>query len=205
VYFGQFNPPNDWLIELFFPKDFIGTCVEVGAVDGVRCSNTLHFEQAGWQCLCIEPNPHYHEALGKNRKLAMPYAISDKNLDGVPLFRFKVAGEYDALTGLAVDPRLEQALSQDITQKDHVQVNVRTLDTCLEAVAWSHVDLATIDTEGTELSVLRGFNLGRWKPRLLVVENNFNTPEVEEYLKPRGYVKAIRYEVNDFFLQAHQI
>jgi FkbM family methyltransferase len=204
MYYGQFNPPNDWLIERFFPPEFVGHCVEVGAVDGLICSNTLYFEQKGWSCLCIEPNPFYHQTLAGRRKLAMPYAISDQNVDGVPLYRVKVNDNYDAVTSLQLDPRLIRDHQHLITESDTVTVNMRTLDACLEVTQWSKLDFASIDTEGTELAVLRGFTLERWKPRLLVIENNYSVPEIEAYLQPRGYLKALRHEVNDFYLRAIQ-
>jgi len=203
MYYGQFNPPVDWLIEKFFDPGFVGTSVEVGAVDGRYLSNTLHFEELGWQCMCLEPNSHYHEALRRNRKLALPYAVSDRNEDGVTLHRVQLTNEsYDAATSLVPDPKLIQQLGHMIKGQDAIRVDMRTLDWCLETARWLRTDFVAIDTEGTELSVLKGFNLERWKPRLLVIENNHNDPEITQYLKPKGYHKSIRVEVNDFYIRA---
>jgi len=202
MYYGQFNPPVDWLIERFFPNGFIGNCVEVGAVDGRYLSNTLHFEELGWQCLCIEPNSYYHEALRRNRKMSMPYAISDHNEDGVVLYRVQLNNNsFDAATSLVPDEKLLQQLGHMIKGRDEIKVNMRTLDLCLEKTGWIKTDFVAIDTEGTELTVLKGFDLKRWQPRLLVIENNHDAPETTEYLRDRGYQKAIRHEVNDFYIR----
>jgi len=58
----------------------------------------------------------------------------------------------------------------------------------------------SIDTEGTEIEVLKGFDIKKWKPKLLVIENNFNDPEIEKYLSTFGYIKNKRIEVNDFYI-----
>ena len=62
------------------------------------------------------------------------------------------------------------------------------------------ITFVTIDTEGTELDVLKGFNLNKWKPKLIMIENNFNDNFCEDYLSFFGYKKVYRNEVNDFFI-----
>jgi FkbM family methyltransferase len=202
MYYGQSMPPVDWLIEKFFPLGFVGSCVEVGAVDGKYLSNTLHFEEMGWQCLCIEPNSHYHDALRQNRKLMLPYAVSDSNQDGLTLHRVQIGTSFDCGTALKLDLKLMAKHAQTITFQDEILVSARTLDACLEEVHWkTAIDFVSIDTEGTELSALKGFSLDRWKPKLLVIENNHDTSDVAEYLRPREYQKVIRYEANDFYVR----
>lgn len=45
-----------------------GFYVDIGANDGVSISNTLLFENLGWQGFCVEASPKTYEALRKNRK-----------------------------------------------------------------------------------------------------------------------------------------
>ena len=201
MYYGQFDPPTDSVIERFFPAGFVGACVEVGAVDGRHLSNTLHFEEAGWKCLCIEPNSYYHEALRKNRRLFLPYAVSNRVQDGVVLHRVKIGGTYDACTSLEPDQTLIGQFQRVISEQDEILVCARTLDSCLVEAGFSGVDFVTIDTEGTETKVLEGFDLGRWKPKLVVTENNHAAPQVDQYMAARGYPKVLRHAVNDFYLR----
>jgi hypothetical protein len=64
-YYGQFE--TDKLIEMYCPG-LCGFCVEVGAGDGVRGSNTAHFERnKGWRALCIEPNNELFADVQGNR------------------------------------------------------------------------------------------------------------------------------------------
>ena len=64
------------------------------------------------------------------------------------------------------------------------------------------IDLVSIDTEGCELDVLDGFSLERFKPRVLVIENDRPTgDEIEPYLERRGYRKFHRQKINDFYVR----
>jgi hypothetical protein len=46
-----------------------GFFVELGALDGVKFSNTLFFErERGWNGICIEPDNGYFEQLKRNRR-----------------------------------------------------------------------------------------------------------------------------------------
>ena len=55
------------------------------------------------------------------------------------------------------------------------------------------VQLVSIDVEGAELSVLQGMNLGRWRPELLIIEDNTmgKDPSTRNYLNRFGYVERI--------------
>jgi len=41
--------------------------------------------------------------------------------------------------------------------------------------------------EGWELNVLRGFDLERYVPRVVILENLFNDLKYEEYMQTHGY------------------
>ena len=55
------------------------------------------------------------------------------------------------------------------------RVSVRRLDSILQAHAptLEGVDIVSIDVEGWELEVLRGFSLERFRPKVTIVENVF--------------------------------
>jgi hypothetical protein len=62
-----------------------------------------------------------------------------------------------------------------------------------------HIDFISIDTGGNELETLEGFDLLKWKVKLLVVQNNFDEPYIKNYLSKFGYEFKERHGVNDFF------
>lgn len=204
-FYGQFTPPVDKLIRDYFPDKEYGTCIEIGAVDGVEYSNTYHFELNGWDVLCVEPIPNHYERLVTNRKLSLNYAISSQNIDEIIFTSVVLDNDTrSAISSLSIDDRLfEQIKSWGYNPiKEEIKVMTKRLDWCIEN-HFSHniIDFISIDTEGTELDVLKSFDVNAYGTKLLVVENNFNDPEIEEYLNTKGWVKDKRVEVNDFYIK----
>jgi len=83
-------------------------------------------------------------------------------------------------------------------------VPIRTLDALLDDAGFPRLDFVTIDVEGHELDVLRGFSLERHRPRIVILEDNPQTgsAEVERHMASRGYVNFRRTGVNDWY--AHE-
>jgi len=206
VFSGQFE--TDRHIIKYFPKDYKGVAVDVGAVDGRYMSNTLYLEDnLNWEVLCIEPNIYYYNQLVNNRKHSLNYAVSDKNLDDVDFHIFTMNnGNESSVSSLNPDQELIDYHKNHyhITlNKTSMKVNVRTLDYCIEEFNPEKVDLISIDTEGTELDVLKGFDINKWKPKLLVIEDNWesSTQIIKEYLEQFNYSLDKRVGVNDFFVR----
>ena len=62
--YSQFG--EDRLLQDFFEAGYKGVCIDVGATDGIGMSNSYHFEQQGWMCICCEANPDMYESLKMN-------------------------------------------------------------------------------------------------------------------------------------------
>lgn len=199
MYYGQFK--TDKFIEEYFDSSHVGVCIEIGACDGYIGTNTFYFEKKGWECICIEPNPNYYKNLKLNRKISLSYACGNENSDDREFTIFDLGNNQSAISSLSVDKRLVNSHSHLIKNNFTTKVKVRTLDFILEELKFDKkIDFISIDTEGTEIDVLKGFNINKWKPKLLIIENNFNDSEIEIYLKNFGYKKDKRIEVNDFYI-----
>lgn len=200
-FYGQFDPKIDEAAWGYFDPSFKGGAIEVGACDGKFFSNTLAFEEAGWTCLAIEPDPSWHTALKQNRRNFNFSAIGDK--DGIADLTIYTQGghsDHSAITSIRPDQRLVDQYSGKPIAK--IKVPLMTLDTAIRVgPIFQSIDFVSIDTEGTELDVLKGFDIHRWKPKLFVIENNYEDPDVAEYLKPFGYKLDKRIGVNDFFIR----
>jgi FkbM family methyltransferase len=196
---------EDVIINQFFPEGYKGICIDVGAVDGLLFSNTYRFEKNGWFCICCEANPEMYEKLKMNRLEAVHGAIGSQDLLEV---YFNVVnliakgGNENAVSAVTIDERLlreHEFLNPKIRK---VNVPMFTLDTVLlKYPALTHIDFLSIDTEGTELEVLKGFDMVRWKPKLLVIDNTFGDPEIEDYLYTFGYTKVRRLVETDFYIK----
>jgi len=203
MWYGQ--KETDKYIAEYFPEGYMGNCVEVGVADGKKGSNTLHFEELGWDVLCIDPIPFHVEAAKKIRKNVVEYACSQPCLTGTREFYVFDIGENNilsSLSGLEPDPKLLVSHGHLINKCSTIKVEARTLDWILTNNKWpSEIDFISIDTEGTELNVLKGIIFAMTDIKLLVVENNHNDTEIEEYLKWQGWRKDQRYFVNDFYVR----
>jgi len=172
-----------------------GFFVEVGANEPRERSQTWHLEQAGWTGILIEPQPDHVERLRaqRNAKVFAVAATSPEHHGGtLPLH---VAGPLSSLDRSGMAPGAEP--------KAVIEVPVRTLDSILEeAGAPSPLDFVSIDVEGHELEVLRGFTLARWRPRLILLEDHVADLEKHRYLKRAGYRIIRRYENNGWYVRA---
>ena len=199
--YSQFG--EDKIIQSYFPQDYKGVCIDVGAVEGISMSNTYHFEKHGWFCISAEANPDMYEALKMNRVAAVHCAVGSEDKLEVEFNVVNLSaqgGNETAVSAVTIDERLlrQHDFLKPIIYK--VNVPMKTLDTILKDYpAIDKIDFVSIDTEGTELEVLKGFDIAFWMPKLFVIENNYNDPWIEEYLKPFGYTKVLRNEVNDFY------
>lgn len=206
-FFGQWQ--TDKIIKSYFPENYKGVCVEVGAADGIKGSNSLYFEQKNWDVLCIEPNPIHFSSLEKHRKNVIRYGCGNKE-GTFPLTVF-VVGENNittSLTSLNPDERLVESHKDLINDTYQVDVNVQTLSWILDNETKgtifenkTKIDFISIDTEGTEIDVLKGFDFDKYDVTLFVVENNYNDSDIFNFMETKGYVRDQRYKINDFFIR----
>ena len=86
-------------------------------------------------------------------------------------------------------------------------VNKRTLNSLISK--WEHdlgeeipnIDFISIDTEGTELDVMRGLDISKWKPKMIALENNFEDYNYLRTMYNYGYVLYDRIGVNDYYME----
>jgi hypothetical protein len=78
---------------------------------------------------------------------------------------------------------------------------VRTLDEILaEARAPQPIDLLSVDVEGHELDVLRGFDFARWRPRLILLEDHVTNIAKHLFLRRHGYALMRRTGLNGWYV-----
>ena len=82
-----------------------------------------------------------------------------------------------------------------------IDVKVRTLDDVLaEGRAATPIDLVSVDVEGHELDVLRGFDFSRWKPRLVLLEDHVSNLEKHRFMAKAGYSLMRRTGLNGWYV-----
>ncbi len=182
------------LVRAFFQSQR-GYFVDVGANDPAIGSQTLHLERFGWDGILIEPQPDLAEAL-RQRRQARVYAVACSSPENagrsLPL---KLAGAYSTLNPLL------RVVTADVAGS--IDVPVRTLDALLiEANAPRPIDFLSVDVEGHEIEVLRGFDFARWRPRLVLIEDHVMDRHLHSYLVAHGYVWIRRTGLNSWYVPA---
>ncbi len=203
-----------------FQRRPVGYFIEVGAYDGVTLSNTFFLEQMGWGGLLVEPILPLCQKAAKlrPRSRVIHAACSKRGSHGTT--EFTVAQNVPVLSFLRADQEHIDRCKREGAQLVKIEVPLLTLDDILLAerrspapvgspwvpkVGW-RIDLVSIDTEGCELDVLDGFDLERFKPRILVIENDRPAGEaIEQHLTARCYRKFHRQKINDFYVRADDL
>jgi len=157
-----------------------GTFVEVGAADGRALSNTLWLEERGWHGIVIEPDERQYPALLRNRRCIVVAGAVGK---------VTTEGEQREMTFTA-EPTHSGFLRDNGTRQ---LVPVWTLSQLLAVNRLPHVDVLSIDTEGTELEVWETLPPAI-RPGVVIMEyyteglsTADNRPALRAALEPVGY------------------
>lgn len=197
-YFSQFGQDR-YLDQHVFANKRGGVFVDVGAYDGFSGSNTLFFEKfMGWTGLCIEPDPVQFAKIPAYRACDRVQAcIADK--EGTARF-FSISDGLTMMGGLVdyFEPQDMKMISER-SKTRVVELPTRRLEAVLNERNIGEIDYLSIDTEGSELAILRSFDLPRFKVKALSVENNRNAPQIPEYLQSLGYRRVVRLGVDDIY------
>lgn len=199
----------DQQLRSYFPDpECKGTMLDIGAYMPITNNNSYHFEQNEWDCFCFEPNPIAFSDLQGSRKNAYLYAISDQCNSKVEFsIVHSKTGGCAGLSALEVDKDLLESHNKNVKRIEKIWVKVRTLDDLLahELHEVKQIDVVSVDVEGGEMAVFRGFDLARWKPKVLLVENwkgiEGNGSELQSYLESFGYKLDKRFGHDEFYLR----
>lgn len=193
-------PPNGYLASFIlsqFEPGYVGWGVDVGASDGISINTTYQLEAAHrWTILSVEANPDFGPALKRTRAFVHMCACGSEA--GAATFHVNKTNP-EAFSSLKPTTRRDLDGITDASWKK-VEVPVCTVDGLLALWQFPRLDLLCVDTEGTELDVLMGCDLGRWKPRVVVTECWDKVGPIDDYLEAFGYVKSARNVHNDIWL-----
>ena len=195
------------LNETIFNSKKGGVFVDVGAHDGVSCSNTYFFEkELGWTGLCIEPlEDRYKELLLNRPKSTCIYGCAYDS-SGTIDFR-EVRGYSEMLSGVEPDyhPAHVQRIEREINQQGGTSIVVKkpayTLSQLFEEHKLTQVDYLSIDTEGCELKVLQGIDFNKVNISVIDVENNYGSDDVKLFLESKGYLRIMKIVGDDIYVK----
>ena len=199
MFYGQFL--EDKYLSQFFDSKYKGTCVDVGAYDGISGSNTYFFENNGWNCLCVEPIPESFNKCNSSRKQTINCCASNFDKDDVNFTVVDVGNNLSAISSLEIDQRLIESHKHLLQSMKTIYVKVKTLSTIFKETNFQkNIDFISIDTENTELDVIQGIDFETYNINFFIIENNFNERIIEDYLITKNFKKINRLGVNDFYV-----
>lgn len=189
-----------------------GFFIEIGAHNGEYLSNTLFYEESlNWNGICIEASPLLFAECKKRRKcLSLNYAIC--NNDGESNF-LELIGDPTALSGLVdmYDHRHIQRIDNHIQtiggEKNYISISTRKLQTILDDNNINEIHYLSIDTEGSELDILKSIDFNKTFIHVIEVENNY--PDKFEVIKnillSNGFIHDKNIEWDEIFIHSHSI
>ena len=196
-------PPNgtlsQWILDQF-PRGYRGWAVDVGASDGISINTTFALEKSHrWTVLSVEANPDYLPLLIKHRAWVESCACSFES--GEALFHIH-ENNPESFSSLKPSPRNDRYPAGEMRWKS-TRVRVKTVDQLMAKWDFPQLDLLAIDVEGTELDVLRGCDLERWRPLVICAECWDKVGPMDPYLEEKGYKKTARSVDNWLWLRGN--
>jgi FkbM family methyltransferase len=156
---------------LGYKKD--GSYAEVGAFDGLSWTNTECFAQAGWRGLLVEPQVSLCQACVRNYA-QFPKVVVENCGCGKEDGELTLYGDGSLATTDfgTVEKYRKEAWSAPFFPGDvkETKIPMFTLDALLQKYGFGKLDVLVVDTEGTELDVLHGFSIGKYKPTIAIIE-----------------------------------
>ena len=157
-----------------------GFYIEAGAVQGtVFDSNSIFFERfLGWRGLLVEANPFSFAKLVVRRPAA--YRLETALCETTGTLRFNLPDHQRTADGCC----------GKADGRGKYQMRCTPLGGVLEAIGQRHVDFWSLDVEGAEMDVLKGFDWARHSLSVLLIEvyPRFRK-RYEAFLAARGLVR----------------
>ncbi|KAK3873014.1 hypothetical protein Pcinc_021940 [Petrolisthes cinctipes] len=188
-----------------------GFFLEAGALDGQQMSNTLWLEQhMNWTGLLIEPNSYsFKHLMYKHRKAWTSNScissnaltkrtihVSKQAIPGAFIVRWHMKGSsYELGHGFSEEKNLppQTQLWNDNGEDSYHLAHCFPFYSYLLALNVTTIDLLSLDTEGSEVEIIKTIPWESVKVRVLLVEmqpvGDYKTKRVQfvDYMKNKGY------------------
>lgn len=191
------------LIQEYFNFKNNGCFVEVGANDPTNYgSQSYHLEiNLRWNGVLIEPVPEMAEKCrqtGSNCKVFECACIDTVQDEKIKLYIPESSNQDDVLHSKAsIGKNIDDG---NFSSYKEILVEARTLNSILLEANISKIDLLSIDVEGAELQVLKGLDLNRYSPLLILLEDKHLYLNKHRYLIKQGYALVKRTRQNCWYI-----
>lgn len=194
MFYSQFGE-DEWIFNHSQGLPRYGTFCEVGAYDGICGSNTLAFEKEGWRGILIEPDPELaRECRAVRRSITISAAVGCPGIGYAGFSSFYRNFQDRGKSKLAEFGPVECQIRVPLVRLDYI-LSIHGID---------HLDLLSIDTEGSELDVWDSICYWHTYPRIVIMEywTQPNPPAPDPVIlkmQKSGYREIHRTEANLIF------
>jgi len=180
---------EDVMLARVFGSRTDGFYVDVGAGDPVTLSVTKWFYDLGWSGINIEPNRSLFKKLCADRSrdvnLECGAGASPKTAEFMEMPRPELS---------SFDSRVHQSAREQKIFGTTRTVRVVPLTGILDQYAGERrIDFLKVDVEGWEREVLRGLDLEKYRPTLILIESTWPETRIESQSEWEGDLIAARY------------
>ncbi len=191
-YYSQYG--QDELINKQFIKNKKnGFFVDIGAHDGFTYSNTYFFEkELNWRGICFEPLSKPFQELLKFRHNSICLNACVSSMNGELEF-IEAEGYSEMLSGIVstYHPLHLARLKREITQYGGnyriIKIPSMRFNDIMVTYKINKINFLSIDTEGSELEILKSIDFNAITIDIIAVENNYQVKEIRLLLESKGY------------------
>lgn len=202
---------HDEFIQYFNYRN--GFFLECGGHDGYGNDPTYYLEKMlGWSGIIAEPLPIF-KLCKRNRKKSTVYNCAIGSFEqGNNIVSFThcdcmsfVSGSIDNKEDWISDAEKAQNIKSKI-----IEVRIRPFQELIDEYFSKHgsrkIDLLVVDTEGSELSVLKGIDFIKNSPEYIMVESHTDERKqlIQRYLNEKMYVLLAEFSDHDFLFRLRQ-
>ena len=189
----------DLLLEHIFKNQSHGFYIDVGCQHPVMNNNTYLLYKKGWNGINIDLDKKNIDLFNfyRKRDLNINFAISSREGER-DLFFYHDKSAINTVEKSVANYQRAQV-------KEIKKVKTKTLNSIIENSKFNNltIDFVSIDVEGHELEVIKGFDLKKYKPKVVIIEfldlslkkleiknlniKNFLKSEIYQYMVDKNY------------------
>jgi FkbM family methyltransferase len=170
-----------------------GYFIEFGSTNGYDISNTYILEkQFGWRGVLAEPAKTWHKNLIKNRNCNVEFDCVWRTTGELLDFDMVEEGE---LSTLSIFSNKDEHAKARQAKKTYAVNTISLIDLLKKYDAPKVIDYLSVDTEGSELDILSGFDFNQYRFNCITIEHNFteNREKLKSLLEQNGYKRVFEY------------
>ncbi len=195
---------EDLIIDALLGNRSRGFYIDIGAYHPQRLNNTYLFYRKGWHGITIEPNPTTLNVFKRKRPrdTHINIGIAEKERE-VNYYIF----DEESLNTLSKETADKYVALGHVIKKT-TKIFVKPLREILqEFVKKQSIDFLSVDTEGSELEILKSNDWNNFRPQYLIVESleySSRNPKktnvaLDPWLKSVGYEKVADTFINSIY------